>query len=233
MNQLVRTSPVSPRSRRPTLSPDAGGGRETLLVYRHRLAPLSEASFLSRFYAGFEHLTPTWLGYHLDAGVNLLPGDTYHLGRPGVLGVLDRTLFRHAGILPPQPDLRTLHPRLIHAHFGPGGAFALPIARALGVPLVVTFHGADVTKDTHYRSRMIPRTYARRLEALQREAALFVCVSEFVRDTCWPVASRRQSSKSSIRASRLRSRRRSKNRPSRRLTFCLSAALWRKRAPPT
>jgi len=30
---------------------------------------------------------------------------------------------------------------LIHAHFGPYGVEILPVARALGVPLVVTFHG--------------------------------------------------------------------------------------------
>ena len=84
--------------------------------------------------------------------------------------------------MPPEPDLRALRPRLLHAHFGRGGALALPIARALGIPLVVTFHGGDATKETHYRRRLVPRVYARRLAALQREAALFVCVSEFVRD---------------------------------------------------
>ncbi len=71
---------------------------------------------------------------------------------------------------------------MLHAHFGQGGALALPIAQALGIPLVVTFHGADATKQTHYRRRLVPRIYGRRLAALQREAALFVCVSEFVRD---------------------------------------------------
>jgi colanic acid/amylovoran biosynthesis glycosyltransferase len=86
------------------------------------------------------------------------------------------------GILPPRPDLRALRPRLLHAHFGRGGALALPIARALGIPLVVTFHGGDATKETHYRPRVVPRIYARRLAALQEYAALFVCVSEFVRD---------------------------------------------------
>src|SRR6202030_3406837 len=56
------------------------------------------------------------------------------------------------------------------------------LARALRIPLVVTFHGADATKETHYRRRLVPHIYQRRLAALQREAALFVCVSEFVRD---------------------------------------------------
>ncbi|MGC2413007.1 MAG: glycosyltransferase [Stellaceae bacterium] len=156
--------------------------RDTLLVYRHRLAPLSEVGFLRRFYIGFESLAPVWLGCHLDAGASLLTSDPLRLGRGGALGALDRTLFRHFGKLPPQPDLRSLRPRLLHAHFGPGGALALPIARSLGIPLVVTFHGGDATKETHYRRRLVPRIYGRRLAALQREAALFVCVSEFVRD---------------------------------------------------
>jgi colanic acid/amylovoran biosynthesis glycosyltransferase len=164
------------------MSEGQGGARETLLVYRHRLAPLSEVEFLRRFYAGFERLAPVWLGCHIDAGANALTKDPLRLGRAGLLGALDRTLFRHFGLLPPQPDLRALQPRLLHAHFGRGGALALPIARTLGIPLVVTFHGADATKETHYRRRLVPRIYARRLAALQREAALFVCVSEFVRE---------------------------------------------------
>ncbi len=157
--------------------------RETLLVYRHRLAPLSEVGFLRRFYIGFERLAPVWLGCHIEESAQLLTGDPLRVGRRGAVGALDRTLFRHFGVLPPQPDLGRLRPRLVHAHFGPGGALALPIARRLGIPLVVTFHGGDATKETHYRRRLIPRIYGRRLAALQREAALFVCVSEFVRDT--------------------------------------------------
>ena len=179
-------SPSHALSVGPSLSRDAGEGlkakRETLLVYRDRLAPLSEVGFLRRFYVGFERLAPVWLGRHLEPGASALPGDKLRLGRTGPLGALDRTLFRHLGIVPPEPDLRALRPRLLHAHFGRGGALALPIARALGIPLVVTFHGGDATKETHYRRRLVPRVYARRLAALQREAALFVCVSEFVRD---------------------------------------------------
>jgi glycosyltransferase involved in cell wall biosynthesis len=172
----------------PSLSADAGEGqsragpRENILVYRHRLAPQSETGFLGRFYLGFEHLRPVWLGYHIEPGATALSEVPLRLGRTGPLGAIDRALFRHFGLLPPQPDLRRLRPRLVQAHFGPGGAMALPIARALGIPLVVTFHGADASKETHYRRRLVPHTYARRLKALQREAALFVCVSEFVRD---------------------------------------------------
>lgn len=162
--------------------PAPPGARENLLVYRHRLAPSSEIGFLRRFYVGFERLQPVWVGCHIEAGAGALSADPLRIGRAGPFGALDRTLFRHFGHLPPQPDLRALRPRILHAHFGRGGALALPIARALGIPLVVTFHGADATKETHYRRHLVPPIYARRLAALQREAALFVCVSGFVRD---------------------------------------------------
>src|SRR5260370_25999517 len=130
----VRPSPCHASGAGPSLSRIAGEGRavapdpgrETLLVYRHRLAPLSEIGFLRRFYIGFEHLAPVWLGCHIDAGGVMLTGDPLRLGRAGPLGALDRTLFRHCGILPSAPDLPALRPRLIHAHFGRGGAFALP-----------------------------------------------------------------------------------------------------------
>jgi colanic acid/amylovoran biosynthesis glycosyltransferase len=170
-----------------TLSRNAGeglpGARETVLIYRHRLAPASEVGFLGRFYAAFERLTPVWVGCHLDAGAQALTDTPLRLGRAGPIGAVERSLFRHFGVVPSTPDLRGLRPRLIHAHFGRGGALALPIARALGVPLVVTFHGADAAKESHYRPRLVPRVYARRLAMLQREAALFICVSEFVRET--------------------------------------------------
>jgi glycosyltransferase involved in cell wall biosynthesis len=158
------------------------GTGETLLVYRHRLAPRSEVGFLRRFYLGFEHLAPVWVGCYRSDGIAQLTDHPQILGRRGPLGALDRTLFRQFGRMPSRPDLQALNPRLIHAHFGRGGALALPLARTLGVPLVVTFHGSDATKESHYRRRLVPRIFERRLAALQHEAALFVCVSDFVRE---------------------------------------------------
>lgn len=44
-----------------------------------------------------------------------------------------------------QKLLSTIQPRLIHAHFGPSGLQMLPLARSLEIPLLVTFHGYDVS----------------------------------------------------------------------------------------
>jgi glycosyltransferase involved in cell wall biosynthesis len=157
-------------------------GREVILVYRDRLVPRSELHFLRRLYVGFERLNPLWVGRWRDDGLADLGGEAVFLGRDGILGAIDREAFKHFGILPPAPDLRVRHPKLVHAHFGRGGALALPIARALKVPLVVSFYGADATKDKQYRRRFPPTVFQRRLHALQHEAARFLCVSGFIRD---------------------------------------------------
>jgi glycosyltransferase involved in cell wall biosynthesis len=152
-----------------------------LLVYRDRIVPRSEAYFLRRQYVGFRRLAPIWIGCRTDAGLADLGVEAIMLGRRGAAGALDRLAFKQFGRIPPAPDLAALQPRLIHAHFGRGGALALPIARALGLPLVVTFHGGDATKDGPYRGRLFPTIFQRRCAALQREAALIVCVSEHIR----------------------------------------------------
>jgi len=156
--------------------------RETILVYRDCIVPRSEAHFLRRLYIGFDRLRPLWVGRHYGDGLGDLGVEPLMLGRDGVRGALDRARFKHLGVLPPVPDLRSLKPRLVHAHFGRGGALALPLARALRVPLVVHYHGGDATKDKHYRRGLVPTVYQQRLSALQSEAALIICVSDFVRD---------------------------------------------------
>ena len=156
--------------------------RDKILVYRDHLVPRSELHFLQRHYVGFERLEPIWIGRRRDDGFAELRGESLLLGRPGPLGFLDRERFKQFGTLPVAPDLRATGPRLIHAHFGRSGALALPIARRLNIPLVVSFHGGDATKDKHYRHQFLPTIFQRRLSALQNQAALFLCVSAFIRD---------------------------------------------------
>lgn len=43
-------------------------------------------------------------------------------------------------------ELRKIAPDVIHAHFGPEGAIVAPVAQQLGIPLVVTFYGYDVSR---------------------------------------------------------------------------------------
>jgi len=74
---------------------------------------------------------------------------------------------------------------LLHAHFGPDGVYALPIAERLGVPLVVTFHGFETVASrlSLWLSRELPNYQFLLHEGeLKRRGALFIAVSEFIRE---------------------------------------------------
>lgn len=73
--------------------------------------------------------------------------------------------------------------RLIHAHFGPDAVMVLPLARKLRIPLVTTFHGADITTDPAQFAnsvRYTERVFAKNLPELIEEGAAYIAVSKFV-----------------------------------------------------
>lgn len=80
--------------------------------------------------------------------------------------------------------LRPFGPRLIHAHFGTDGLLALPIARALSVPLAVTLHGFEVSRSFEamfFSGRLSWSRYAASKRRLQRGGDLFIAVSKAIR----------------------------------------------------
>lgn len=97
-------------------------------------------------------------------------------------GALARLLVRlgHWGRL--GETVAAARPALIHAHFGPDGVVALPLARRLGVPLVTTLRGYDVTRRALLGSgRLSWMRYALGRARLMREGALFLTVSDALR----------------------------------------------------
>lgn len=81
--------------------------------------------------------------------------------------------------------LRRLRPALLHAQFGHMGVRALPLARRLGIPLVVTFQGCEATMYDEFLRADVSysvRVYVRRRSALNVSAALLIAVSDFTRD---------------------------------------------------
>ena len=96
-------------------------------------------------------------------------------------------ILRHAATRDPAVFLAALggvRPALIHAHFGPDAVYALPLARRLGVPLVTTFHGFDVTTSAAALLRSGSPyliNYVLYRKQLSEYGALFLCVSEHIR----------------------------------------------------
>ncbi len=106
------------------------------------------------------------------------------LVEPGRLNRARRLLYKLFGPSERQAArVRAHSPALIHAHFGPDATHALPLARALDVPLIVTHHGYDVTTEDHALSRSPSlRLYLKRRAQLYQAASLVLCVSQFVRE---------------------------------------------------
>jgi colanic acid/amylovoran biosynthesis glycosyltransferase len=149
----------------------------SLIVYRDELLGASETFILAQA-GSLTRFSPFYLGLRRRPGLQVPKQRQHIISGDGLLGKAQRVRFRLGG---PSKELvrqlAILKPLLIHAHFGPDGCNAMALAHALGVPLVVSLHGYDVTlADEHHLSE-----YVRRREALKTDAALFICVSEFIR----------------------------------------------------
>jgi colanic acid/amylovoran biosynthesis glycosyltransferase len=154
------------------------------LIFRERLLAPSEtfiteqAKRLSRYrpvLVGLRRTRPS-LQYS-QPEILLRDGDRF-------IDRLAASLYRK---LPMGPNffrrLRATNPSIIHAHFAIDAIQALPIARKLDIPLVVSLHGSDVTStDRALQVSRAGRHYLQHRERLFREATAFICVSSFIRD---------------------------------------------------
>lgn len=154
-----------------------------VLIFRSTLLARSEA-FIREQGEALERFEPWYAGCRYgEAGV---PAERSVVVNQGGAGDRLRELaFKLTGVAPGlRRRVRAIAPALVHAHFGPDAALILPLTRALGAPLVTTFHGYDATMDDAFarKSFFLHRRYLARRAALQREGKAFVAVSEFVRD---------------------------------------------------
>jgi len=159
------------------------GARPAILIYRTALLSLSETFVLSQPKA-LKDFTPYFVGFTRVDGLQL-PEKKFHIidqVRP--LSSVRKLMYRLFGFAPGlSRKLRRLNPVLVHAHFGVDSVPALWLARSLGIPLVVTYHGYDATMKEEYARKYSYdyRRYLRWRPVIQKEASLFVTVSEFVR----------------------------------------------------
>jgi glycosyltransferase involved in cell wall biosynthesis len=155
-----------------------------VLIFRNELLWASEtfilaqAGALKSFVPVYAGLLPVELSLQLPSKPVLLSSSSARLGH------IRRKVYWQYPIAPLfHARLRSAQVQLIHAHFAFGGATALPVAKLLNVPLVVTLHGYDVTLgDDAMERRAEGRIFQRRREELWERASIFFCISKFIRD---------------------------------------------------
>jgi colanic acid/amylovoran biosynthesis glycosyltransferase len=147
------------------------------LLYPSQTFIRAQAEALSQF-------EPVYAGSRRVPGLDLPEERTHTISQGNVSGRFYEAAFKLFGFAPAfAKRLGVLSPVLLHAHHASNGLRALPLARSLRVPLIVTFHGSDATvtdlrnRDTHFGHRR----YLANKEKLQKGGTLFLAVSEFVR----------------------------------------------------
>uniref|UniRef100_B8HLM7 Glycosyl transferase group 1 n=1 Tax=Cyanothece sp. (strain PCC 7425 / ATCC 29141) TaxID=395961 RepID=B8HLM7_CYAP4 len=164
-------------------SADPTASKPAVIVYCDDLLRPS-ATFVRSQGEALANFNPYYVGTRLLKGLSLPPQRTIAVNRWGKLGFLSEVLYRQWEVAPSfWQNLKQCQPQLIHAHFGPDGVLALPLAHRLDIPLIVTFHGFDATTKDEYARRSFSkhRHYLQQRDTLKTEAALFIAVSDFIR----------------------------------------------------
>ncbi|NER38628.1 MAG: glycosyltransferase [Oscillatoria sp. SIO1A7] len=157
--------------------------RPNIIIYRDHLLPISETFVLAQGEA-LQNFVPYYVGSRLEKGLTLPRERVRVANGGGVRGKLAEGLFKVWNIAPSfYKSFLELQAALIHAHFGVGGALALPLGEFLQIPSIVTFHGFAATIKDEYARRSFygHRLYLRRRETLKRESRLFIAVSDFIK----------------------------------------------------
>jgi glycosyltransferase involved in cell wall biosynthesis len=127
---------------------------------------------------------PVFAGSRRVAGLELPQGQVYTVNRGGLFGKVRELKFKILGSAPAMvKGLGGLRPILLHAHYGPNGLRAMRLASTLKVPLIITFHGGDVTITDlrHQKTYLGFRHYLANKGKLKTSGATFFAVSKFVR----------------------------------------------------
>jgi glycosyltransferase involved in cell wall biosynthesis len=163
-----------------------------VLVYKSDLLPYSE-TFIREQVKACRTFHPVLVGTHgLDNGLPLDGMDVRYLRRPGAGSRTELIwkLLREANLAPPGVvrRLRAEGAELVHVHFATEAVAMWPALRSLGLPVLVTLHGADI--NTHRAWWESPergpfsRRYPRRLLAMSQHPDVhFIAVSDAVRQT--------------------------------------------------
>ena len=153
--------------------------RPVAAIFRSPLFNASE-TFVQTHAASLRRYRPLVVGLEAKGGVWPELADRLLVARAAEAAAL-----RLLGIAAPLARrVAAERPRLVHAHFATDGLVALPLAEALGVPLVTTLHGFDVSRSRGAllaSGRLSWIRYALAGARLRRRGALFLAVSDAIR----------------------------------------------------
>jgi len=158
-------------------------GKPKVIMFCDHLLYPSE-TFIQTQASALREYEPVFAGSRRVPGLELPQENVYLVNRGGPFARLHEIRFKIWGSAPAlAKQLEALRPVLLHAHFGPNGLRALPLASRLKVPLITTFYGSDIAiTDLRYdRTYLGFRHYMANKAKLRASRATFLAMSNFIR----------------------------------------------------
>lgn len=154
------------------------GARPVVAVWKSSWLPSSQ-TFVANQLQAMHRWQPLLLGIRrVPDGLPVAP-DRAPFGA-GPVGRLTHRLSAATGYVGVYDGLiRSSGATVVHAHFGTSAVAVLPVARRHGLPLVVTFHGYDVTSEAR-RTDAAGRRYRERLAGVFDYADTLIAVSDYI-----------------------------------------------------
>lgn len=160
--------------------------RRVIVFYNQPIA-ISE-TFIYNQIAGLKRYQPIVIGikHPRGPGIDVSHLNIHLINQGGIIGTIREIGIKVLGYVPNDIGrlIDLVQPHLIHAHFAPYGAIAMPLARQRGLPLLVSVHGTDVAmSDTAIwrSSYMAHRLYLLRRRALAQMVSRVIVQSDFLR----------------------------------------------------
>jgi colanic acid/amylovoran biosynthesis glycosyltransferase len=123
--------------------------KQSVLIFTKKVLPNSN-TFVAVQTKNTPNFQPVYIGFRETKAAKELIGEakTCIQNQHENLAGLKKLLLEYFSYLSKGwfTALKSNQAALIHAHFGKGGFYCLPIARQLKLPLIVTFHGSDITQ---------------------------------------------------------------------------------------
>jgi len=148
---------------------------KTVIIYKGQLLAVSE-TFIAEQVGALRHYRPQYVALGRTEPALAVQGEPIYLtgAKPGLYARWRQGLYRRAPIAPIfHMRIKRSHASLIHAHFAADGLQISDISKRLGIPLIVTLHGADIT---------VRQEFSPQFTKLWEHASLFICVSRFIRE---------------------------------------------------
>jgi colanic acid/amylovoran biosynthesis glycosyltransferase len=152
----------------------------SVIIFRDRLLSLSE-TFIRSQVSNLSRFSGVYAGCRRVPGLELTDNPIVVMAN-SAMGRAEELMLKATGRCRRlAARLEEYKPVVLHAHFGPDGATALPLARRLRIPLLVTFHGFDANLTDHsFQASRWGRRYLRRRDTLKHQSAGFLAASEFI-----------------------------------------------------